>query len=64
MEENSISYMARLNYTFMNRYLLTATIRRDGFSGFGPAKKFANFPSVSLGWVISDEPFMQDLKLL
>ena len=63
-KENSISYMARLNYTFMNRYLLTATIRRDGFSGFGPAKKFANFPSVSLGWVISDEPFMQDLKLL
>ncbi len=34
-KENSISYMARLNYSFMNRYLLTATIRRDGFSGFG-----------------------------
>lgn len=63
-KENSISYMARLNYTFMNRYLLTATIRRDGFSGFGPAKKFANFPSISLGWVVSDEAFMQSLDKL
>jgi TonB-linked SusC/RagA family outer membrane protein len=63
-KENSISYMARVNYSFMNRYLLTATIRRDGFSGFGPEKKFANFPSVSLGWVVSDESFMQDLKWL
>jgi len=60
-EENSLSYMARLNYTFMSRYLLTATWRRDGFSGFGPDKKFANFPSVSLGWVLSDESFMQSI---
>lgn len=63
-KENSISYMARVNYTFMNRYLLTATIRRDGFSGFGPAKKFANFPSVSLGWVVSEESFMKNLNIL
>jgi TonB-dependent starch-binding outer membrane protein SusC len=63
-KENSISYMARLNYSFMNRYLLTATIRRDGFSGFGPEKKFANFPSVSLGWVVSDESFMKSLPWL
>ncbi len=60
-EENSLSYMARLNYTFKNRYLFTATWRRDGFSGFGPDKKFANFPSVSLGWVVSDESFMQSI---
>ncbi len=63
-KENSISYMARLNYTFMNRYLLTATIRRDGFSGFGPQQKFANFPSVSLGWVVSDELFMEKFSWL
>ncbi len=56
-EENSLSYMARLNYTFKNRYLLTATIRRDGFSGFGANKKTATFPSLSLGWVLSDESF-------
>jgi TonB-linked SusC/RagA family outer membrane protein len=59
-KENSISYMARLNYSFMNRYLLTATIRRDGFSGFGANKKFASFPSVSLGWVMSDEAFLKE----
>lgn len=63
-KENSVSYMARVNYTFRDRYLLTATIRRDGFSGFGPNSKFANFPSVSLGWVLSDESFMQNLKWL
>ena len=57
-KENSISYMGRINYSFMNRYLLTATFRRDGFSGFGPNNKFANFPSVSLGWVLTDESFM------
>ncbi len=61
-KENSISYMGRINYSFMDRYLLTATIRRDGFSGFGPNNKFANFPSVSLGWVVTDEPFMSNFQ--
>ncbi len=59
-EENSLSYMARLNYSYMNRYLFTATYRRDGFSGFGAENKFANFPSVSLGWVISEEDFLSN----
>jgi TonB-dependent starch-binding outer membrane protein SusC len=61
-EENSLSYMARANYTFRSRYLLTATIRKDGFSGFGPNNKFATFPSVSLGWVASEESFLKDVK--
>ncbi|HNX80414.1 MAG TPA: SusC/RagA family TonB-linked outer membrane protein, partial [Prolixibacteraceae bacterium] len=59
-EENSLSYMARAMYGYKNRYLLTATFRRDGFSGFGEKNKFANFPSVSLGWVVSDENFMKN----
>ena len=63
-EENSLSYMARANYSFKNRYLLTATVRRDGFSGFGANKKFATFPSVSLGWVATDESFLRDIKSL
>jgi TonB-linked SusC/RagA family outer membrane protein len=63
-EENSIAYMARLNYSFRNRYLLTATIRRDGFSGFGANKKTATFPSVSLGWVLSEEPFLKNVKAI
>jgi TonB-linked SusC/RagA family outer membrane protein len=63
-EENSLSYMARANYTFKNRYMVTGTFRRDGFSGFGANKKFATFPSVSLGWVASGEPFLKDLTWL
>jgi|SRR5665647_2410627 len=61
-EENSLSYMARANYSFKNRYILTGTFRRDGFSGFGANTKFANFPSVSLGWVASDESFLSDMN--
>ena len=61
-EENSLSYMARVNYSYKNRYMVTGTIRRDGYSGFGENNKFANFPSLSLGWVASEESFMQDLN--
>ena len=60
-EENSISYMARANYTYKNRYILTGTVRKDGFSGFGENNKYATFPSVSLGWIASDENFMKNL---
>jgi len=63
-EENSLSYMARLNYSYKSRYLLTSTVRRDGFSGFGANDKFATFPSVSLGWVLSDESFLRDVRWL
>ena len=59
-EENSLSYMARANYSFRNRYMLTVTVRKDGFSGFGPNKKFATFPSLSLGWVASEEPYFKN----
>jgi TonB-linked SusC/RagA family outer membrane protein len=63
-EENSISYMARANYTYKNRYILTGTVRKDGFSGFGENNKYATFPSLSLGWVTSDESFMKNLDWL
>ncbi len=63
-EENSLSYMARVFYSFKNKYLLTGTIRRDGYSGFGANKKFAVFPSFSLGWVASEESFMKGLTWL
>jgi len=59
-EENSISYMARASYMYNNRYMLTATYRRDGFSGFGANNKYADFPSVSLGWVASEENFLSN----
>lgn len=51
--------MGRLNYKYNEKYLLTATLRRDGFSGFAENYKYALFPSVGLGWVLSSEPFVQ-----
>ena len=59
-----ISYIGRINYDYDNKYLLTASIRRDGSSRFGPNNKFGIFPSVSLGWRMSEEPFMQNLDFL
>ena len=52
------SYFARISYNYGERYMLEFTIRRDGSSNFSPANKWANFPSVSLGWNITNEPFM------
>lgn len=53
-----ISYMARLNYAFKDRYLLTATIRRDGSSRLAKGNQWFTYPAISLGWNISDEDFM------
>ena len=51
--------MARVNYKYMNKYLLTATVRRDGYSGFAENNKTAVFPSFAFGWVISEEDFFK-----
>lgn len=59
-----ISYFSRLNYTFKGRYLLSASIRRDGSSRFGPNNKWGLFPSLSGGWIISDEAFLNSSKTL
>ena len=64
-----LSYMARLNYSYKDRYLLTATVRHDGSSKFGPKHRWGTFPSVSLAWRISEEKwfpktdFIDDLKI-
>lgn len=52
-----ISQMGRLNYGFDDRYLITLTARRDGFSGFGANNKYGVFPSVALAWNVSNESF-------
>ncbi|MFZ0488967.1 MAG: TonB-dependent receptor [Salegentibacter sp.] len=57
------SYFARLNYDYDGRYLLTGTYRRDGSSQFQKGKKYGDFYSVGLGWVITKEAFMQDSNL-
>ncbi len=68
-EFSLVSYLGRLTYSYADRYLLTANIRRDGSSRFSPGNKFGIFPSASVGWRVSEESFMQgasfisDLKL-
>jgi len=62
-QETAIYQMGRLNYNFKSKYLVTATIRRDGFSGFAKNNKFAMFPSLGVAWVITDEPFFQVPKI-
>lgn len=68
--ESSLYTMLRASYTFSDKYILTGTIRRDGFSGFGKNHKFGVFPSAALAWRISEEDFfkknvdwMENLKL-
>ena len=57
-----ISFYSRLNYQLNNKYLLQATIRRDGSSAFGANHQWGTFPSASVGWKIINEPFMSNLK--
>lgn len=57
------SYFARVNYTYADKYLLTATVRRDGSSKFAAANRWGTFPSVSGGWRVSSEKFFQKLDL-
>ncbi|MDF9799485.1 TonB-linked SusC/RagA family outer membrane protein [Catalinimonas alkaloidigena] len=59
-----LSFLARLNYSFRNKYLLTTTVRRDGSSRFGNNNRWGTFPSVALGWRLSDEPFLSNAAWL
>ena len=56
-----LSYFGKINYTFNDRYLASATVRRDGSSRFGKNNRFGNFPAVSAGWRVSEEPFFKNL---
>jgi TonB-dependent starch-binding outer membrane protein SusC len=57
-----VSFYGRLNYSLMNRYLLTFTMRRDGSSRFAKDNRWGNFPSAAAAWVISEESFMQPVS--
>ena len=61
---NIMSVLARANYVYDGKYLLTATIRRDGSSRFGENKRWGNFPSAAIGWRVSDEAFMQNVQFI
>ena len=58
------SYIGRINYSYMNRYLVTASIRSDRSSKFRGANQTSRFPSIGLGWRISEESFMDELPLI
>jgi TonB-linked SusC/RagA family outer membrane protein len=59
-EYSFISFFGRINYTLANRYMATATYRRDGSSRFGANNKFGNFPAASVGWLLTEEDFLKD----
>jgi TonB-linked SusC/RagA family outer membrane protein len=59
-----ISYLIRVNYTLFKKYILTLTYRRDGSSKFNTANRWGDFPSVAVGWNLSEEKFMNKLKFL
>ena len=61
-ENSLISYLGRINYDYKGKYLLSGAIRRDGLSVWAPGKKWATFPSGSIGWRVDQENFMQNLK--
>jgi len=57
-----LSYLGRISYDYRSKYLLMLTLRSDGSSLFAPGNKWGYFPSVSGGWVVSQEPFMKDVR--
>jgi TonB-linked SusC/RagA family outer membrane protein len=61
-DERRLSYFARIQYDYKGKYLLSGMLRRDSSTRFGPANRVAYFPSVTGGWVVSDEPFFGQSK--
>lgn len=61
-EDRTVSFFGRLNYTLMDRYLLTVTVREDGSSKFSKGNRWGFFPAAAFGWRISEEPFMEKTK--
>jgi len=59
-----LSYIGRITYDYKNKYLLTANFRRDGSTKFAPANQYGNFPSASIGWRLSEEPFIKNIKAI
>lgn len=60
----SVAYFARAEYDYKDKYLLSTSVRREGISAFTEDKRFEVFPAVSAGWVITNEDFMSDVKIL
>lgn len=63
-DERLLSYFARIQYDYKGKYLLSGVIRRDGSTKFGPSNRFGYFPSGSVGWIVSDENFLNESKTI
>lgn len=61
LKSSANSYMGRVGYKFKDRYMFNATVRQDGYSAFGSGRKYGIFPSMGLGWSVSEEEFMKKL---
>lgn len=65
LSENVLfSYVGRINYAYDDKYLLGASVRRDGSSKFAPGRKWGTFPAISLGWRVSEEAFMESVEAI
>ena len=64
IEKNKIGYFGRINYAYADKYLLSASFRRDGSSVFGVNSKWGNFPAISLGWNVAKEDFLSESDVL
>lgn len=62
-EENLLSFLGRASYVYNNKYLVTASLRADGSSKFGKDNKWGYFPSLALGWTLSEESFIKNLNV-
>ena len=60
IKDNMVSFFGRANYTLMDKYLMTVTVRADGSSKFAKGNQWGVFPSAALAWRISDEDFMKE----
>ena len=63
-DDRLLSYFTRVQYDYQGKYLLSAVLRRDGSSKFGPNNKFGWFPSASAGWIVSDEDFLSNSNFI
>jgi hypothetical protein len=63
-DERRLSYFGRIQYDYKGRYLLSAMLRRDASTKFGPDNRVGYFPSFTAGWIVSDEPFYGESKTL
>lgn len=63
-EVGRLSYIASLAYAFRDKYYVNASVRRDGSVAFAPGRQYGNFPSISAGWLISEEKFFQNVKFM